>query len=166
MEHLNASAESAGNDEDNGGEEEEAESEDGYKWSSPPPRAGQRNQIRVIIATHSPPTSTPPQTPPPTTPPPYQSYPCPPSRPHRGNDKSEHGGKCQQEKQDKSISCPPQFSLYCNNRFFCIPVDKTQHLDPLCLWQYLKSISKPGWRIRWKILILKFPYFLFWSQSS
>ena len=31
MEHLNASAESAGNDEDNGGEEEEAESEDGYK---------------------------------------------------------------------------------------------------------------------------------------
>ena len=63
MEHLNASAESAGNDEDNGGEEEEAESEDG---SSPPPRADQRNhfdrhqQIRVIIATHSPPTSQPP----------------------------------------------------------------------------------------------------------
>ena len=82
MEHLNASAESAGNNEDNGGEEEkEAESEDG---SSPPPRAGQRNQIRVIIATHSPPTSTPSLTPPPTTPPPYQSYPYPPSRPHRG----------------------------------------------------------------------------------
>ena len=88
MEHLNASAESAGNNEDNGGEEEkEAESEDG---SSPPPRADHRNhfdrqqQIRLIIATHSPPTSTPSLTPPPTTTSPYQSYPCPPSRPHRG----------------------------------------------------------------------------------